>query len=79
MSLPDALAAARFHDQLMPNQVVFEDAADGGTVAFMVGLGHNTTRAAAMGNIVHAVLRLANGTFEAKGDPRQLDAAGYAV
>lgn len=79
MTLADALAAARFHDQLMPNQVQFEWAADNATVAFMAERGHNVTWLEHMGNIVHAVRRLADGTFEAEGDPRQADSAGYAV
>ncbi|KAK5142687.1 hypothetical protein LTR32_005028 [Rachicladosporium monterosium] len=35
MTAPEALAAPRFHDQLVPNQILFEWAYDNGTVAFM--------------------------------------------
>lgn len=79
MTLPDALAASRFHDQLIPNTVQFEWANDNGTTHFMQGRGHNVTWLENVGNIVHAVRRFANGTFEAVGDPRQADSAGYAV
>jgi gamma-glutamyltranspeptidase/glutathione hydrolase len=79
MSLADALAAARFHDQLIPDAVQFEWAFDNGTTAFMAERGHNVTWLEHMGNIVHAVRRRADGTFEAAGDPRQADSAGYAV
>ncbi|TKA48685.1 hypothetical protein B0A54_00821 [Friedmanniomyces endolithicus] len=43
MTAPEALAAPRFHDQLVPNQILFEWAYDNGTVAFMRERGHNVS------------------------------------
>jgi gamma-glutamyltranspeptidase/glutathione hydrolase len=43
MTVPQALAQPRLHDQLIPNQVNFEYAYDNETVAFMKSLGHNIT------------------------------------
>lgn len=43
LSAINAVAAPRFHDQLMPNQVTFEYSFDNATVASMRGRGHNVT------------------------------------
>lgn len=79
LTAAEALAKPRLHDQLVPNQVSFEYAYDNSTVAYLQSLGHNVTWVAPGQSASHQVRRLANGTFEAAGDPRQVDSAGVAV
>lgn len=79
MSAAQALAQPRLHDQLVPNQVSFEYAYDNGTVAFMKGLGHNVSWIAPGQSSAQAVRMLANGSFEAAGEPRQLNSGGFAI
>jgi gamma-glutamyltranspeptidase/glutathione hydrolase len=79
MSVYDALAAPRLHDQLIPNNAVFEWAYDNSTVDFMSGRGHNVTWVQPGVSTVHAVRLWENGTFEAAGEPRQRDSGGIAV
>lgn len=75
----EALAQPRLHDQLTPNQVSFEYTYDNETVAFMKFLGHNVTWVAPGQSAAQAIRRLTNGTFEAAGEPRQLNSGGYAI
>lgn len=79
MSLHDALAKPRLHDQLLPNQVTFEYTYDNETVAFMKSRGHNVSWVAPGQSSAQAVRLLPNGTFEAAGEPRQAASAGEAV
>lgn len=80
MTAPEAIAAPRLHDQLVPNQVVFEYAYDNATVAFMQSRGHNVTRVTNVGlSSAQSVRRLGNGTFEAAGESRQVNSGGFAV
>jgi len=79
LTAPEALAQPRLHDQLIPNQVSFEYAYDNETVAFMKSLGHNVTWVAPGQSAAQAIRRLTNGTFEAAGEPRQLNSGGYAI
>lgn len=79
MTTPQALAQPRLHDQLIPNQAVFEYAYDNSTVAFMAERGHNITWVAPGLSAAQALRRLPNGTFEAAGEPRQLNSGGFAV
>ncbi|KAL5336041.1 gamma-glutamyltranspeptidase-domain-containing protein [Aspergillus crustosus] len=79
LSAAEALAKPRLHDQLIPNQAVFEYAYDNATVAFLAARGHNVTWTAPGGSTAQAIRVLPNGTFDAAGEPRQLDSAGYAV
>ncbi|KAL8946105.1 MAG: hypothetical protein Q9222_007453 [Ikaeria aurantiellina] len=79
MSSAGALGEARLHDQLLPNQVSFEYAYDNSTVAFMQSLGHNVTWVAPGLSTAQALRRLPNGTFEAAGEPRQKNSAGFVV
>jgi gamma-glutamyltranspeptidase/glutathione hydrolase len=76
---PQALAAPRLHDQLLPNQVTFEYSYDNSTVAFMKERGHNVTWVGPEQSCVQAIRILWNGTFEAAGEPRQKNSAGFAV
>ncbi|KAI0011903.1 gamma-glutamyltranspeptidase [Xylariaceae sp. FL0662B] len=75
----EALAEPRLHDQLSPNQVSFEYAYDNSTVAFMKSLGHNVTWIAPGESTAQGLRLLSNGTFEAAGEPRQLNSGGFAV
>ncbi|KAI0023757.1 gamma-glutamyltranspeptidase [Xylariomycetidae sp. FL0641] len=79
LTVPEALARPRMHDQLEPDQVSFEYAFDNRTVAFMRSRGHNVTWVAPGESSAQGLRLLPNGTFEAAGEPRQADSAGYAV
>ncbi|ETS73187.1 hypothetical protein PFICI_15132 [Pestalotiopsis fici W106-1] len=79
MTAPEALAQPRLHDQLVPNLVSFEYAYDNSTVAYMKSLGHNVTWVAPGSSTAQAVRLLANGTFEAAGEPRQVNSGGFAI
>ncbi|KAK4941332.1 hypothetical protein LTR10_018742 [Elasticomyces elasticus] len=79
MTTPQALAQPRLHDQLIPNQAIFEYAYDNETVAFMASLGHNITRVAPGLSTAQGLRRLPNGTFEAAGEPRQQNSGGFAI
>ncbi|KAL4869229.1 hypothetical protein BDV12DRAFT_168132 [Aspergillus spectabilis] len=79
LSAAEALARPRLHDQLIPNQVAFEYAYDNATVAFLASRGHNVTWMAPGTSTAQAIRVLPNGTFDAAGEPRQLDSAGFAV
>ena len=79
MSTADALAQPRVHDQLQPEQVSFEYAFNNGTTAFLKGLGKNVTWVAPGLSTAQGLRRLANGTFEAAGEPRQKNSGGFAV
>ncbi|TLS21227.1 uncharacterized protein PpBr36_10509 [Pyricularia pennisetigena] len=74
-----ALAMPRMHDQLMPPVTMFEWAYNNATVRYLSNLGHNVSWVGPTGSSVQAVRLLPNGTFEAAGEPRQLNAAGFAV
>ncbi|KAI9700553.1 MAG: hypothetical protein M1820_006707 [Bogoriella megaspora] len=88
-TMAEALAQPRLHDQLIPNQVSFEYhilqngterfGYNNETVAFMKGRGHNVTWIAPGQSTAQGLRRLGNGTFEAAGEPRQLDSGGFAV
>lgn len=79
LSAAKALAKPRLHDQLVPNQVTFEYTYDNATVAFMKSLGHNVTWVSPGQSSAQLIRVLPNGTFDAAGEPRQLDSAGYSV
>ncbi|KAK5173501.1 uncharacterized protein LTR77_002182 [Saxophila tyrrhenica] len=79
MTAPEALARPRFHDQLVPDQIMFEYAYDNETVDFMKARGHNVTWMAPGSSSAQSLRRLANGTFEAAGEPRQENSGGYAI
>lgn len=79
LSAADALAKPRLHDQLVPNQVTFEYNYDNVTVAFMKSLGHNVSWVAPGQSNAQLVKVLPNGTFDAAGEPRQVNSAGYSI
>ncbi|KKK15284.1 hypothetical protein AOCH_004258 [Aspergillus ochraceoroseus] len=79
LSAAEILAKPRLHDQLIPNQVAFEYAYDNSTVAFMKSRGHNVTWMEPGTSTAQAIRVLPNGTFDAAGEPRQLDSGGFSV
>jgi gamma-glutamyltranspeptidase/glutathione hydrolase len=79
LTTADALAQPRIHDQLVPAQVSLESGFDSGTAAFLEQLGANVTWVAPGGSTAQGLRRLANGTFEAAGEPRQKNSGGFAV
>jgi len=79
LSAPEALAQPRLHDQLIPNQVLFEYDYNNATVAFMKERGHNVSWDFPGLSAVQAIRVLPNGTFEAAGEPRQKNSGGFAV
>lgn len=78
MTAAEALAQPRLHDQLIPNQVVFEYAYDNATVAFMETRGHNVSWMAPGKSAAQAIQLLPNG-FEAAGEPRLVNSGGVTV
>lgn len=87
MTSAQALAEPRMHDQLSPNTVSFEYASElkgikgynNQTTAFVASLGSSISFIAPGSTTAQALRVLKNGTFEAAGEPRQLNSAGYAV
>lgn len=79
MTAHEALAAPRLHDQLVPRTVTFEYAFDNSTVAYMKEIGNNVTWVAPGLSTAQALRRLMNGTFEAAGEPRQLNSGGFST
>ena len=79
MTTREALEQPRMHDQLIPNQAFFEYAYDNATVAFMKERGHNVTWVNVGLSSAQGIRRHPNGTFEAAGEPRQRNSAGYAI
>ncbi|PBP16806.1 gamma-glutamyltranspeptidase [Diplocarpon rosae] len=79
MSLAEALAEPRMHDQLVPATTTVEYAFEKSTVEALRRMGHNVTFVKPGFSAVQGVRRLWNGTFEAASEPRQLNSAGLAV
>ncbi|KAG0651421.1 Gamma-glutamyltranspeptidase [Hyphodiscus hymeniophilus] len=87
MTSAQSLAQPRMHDQLSPNLVYLEygspfqhvEGYNNETAAFLTSIGANVTFVAPGSTTAQALRRLGNGTFEAAGDPRQLNSAGYAI
>lgn len=79
MTAPQALAEPRIHDQLVPNLLEVETSFNNATVDFLKGRKHNITFVERASSTVQSIRVLANGTFEAAGEPRQLNSGGLAV
>jgi len=75
------------HDQLSPNTVSFEYGSEfqgikgysNETTAFFEQIGANVAFVAPGSTTAQALRRLGNGTFEAAGEPRQLNSGGFVV
>ncbi|KAJ6441766.1 gamma-glutamyltranspeptidase [Purpureocillium lavendulum] len=79
MSMRDALAAPRMHDQLMPNTLLLEHDFDNGTAASLAARGHDITRVAPGLSAVQGIMVLDDGAFEAASEPRQRNSAGFSI
>lgn len=79
MTIAEALAAPRMHEQLTPAQTTFEYSFDNSTVAYLKEIGHNVTWVAPGESSAQGLRMLPNGTFEAAGEPRQKYSGGFAV
>ncbi|PNY27341.1 Gamma-glutamyltranspeptidase 1 [Tolypocladium capitatum] len=79
MGMRDALREPRLHDQLMPNTVLLEYKFDNDTAAALAERGHNVTWVAEGLSAVQGIRILADGTFEAAGEPRQKNSAGLTL
>lgn len=79
MTMAEAIAAPRLHDQLMPNQVTFEYTYDNGTVESMVEKGHNVTWVRLGVSAVQGIRMLWNGSFEAASEMRQKNSGGRSI
>ncbi|OAQ62533.1 gamma-glutamyltranspeptidase [Purpureocillium lilacinum] len=79
LTVPQALAQPRLHNQLRPSNTTFEYAYSNSTVSYIGSLGHNLTWVPPIYSLAQGVRLLPNGTFEAAGEPRQVDSGGYAV
>ncbi|KAK2746839.1 hypothetical protein FQN57_002881 [Myotisia sp. PD_48] len=79
MNSVEALREPRFHDQLVPDQITLEYSFDNSTTDFLISRKHNITWVPSSASAVQAIRLLSNGTFEAAGEPRQLNSGGYVV
>ncbi|KAF2133940.1 gamma-glutamyltranspeptidase [Dothidotthia symphoricarpi CBS 119687] len=79
MTTAQALAQPRIHDQLTPALVSFEYAFDNSTTSFLKELGANVTWVAPGQSTAQGLRLLTNGTFEAAGEPRQVNSGGFVV
>lgn len=79
MTAHEALVAPRMHDQLVPQQVRFEYSFDNSTVAYMKEIGCNITWVAPGQSSAQALRRLPDGSFDAAGEPRQVNSGGYST
>lgn len=74
-----SVAAPRLHDQLMPETTVVEEGYDEAIYASLGEKQHNVTWKAPGQSAVQAIMRLADGVFDAVGETRQLNSGGWVV
>lgn len=79
MTVREALAEPRLHDQLAPDVMTVEWAFDNSTLADMQRRGHEVLRIGPGQSAVQAIRMDAEGGFEAVGEPRQVNALGAVV
>ncbi|KAI5306643.1 18S rRNA pseudouridine methyltransferase [Ascosphaera pollenicola] len=79
MSVSDALAEPRLHDQLMPNLLVLEETFNRTTAEFLRSREHDIVYIPIAQSAVQALRLHEDGTFEAAGEVRQEDSAGLVV
>lgn len=79
MNMTEAIAQPRLHDQLIPNQVQFEWSFDNGTVDAMAEKGHKPVWVRLGVSAVQGIQRLWDGSFDAVGEPRQINSGGISA
>jgi gamma-glutamyltranspeptidase/glutathione hydrolase len=79
MTMYDALAEPRLHDQLNPPTTALEKGFDRGGEESLRAKGHNITIVDLGFSAVHAVGWKVDGSWEAVGEPRQKNSGGAVV
>lgn len=87
MTSAESLVQPRMHDQLEPNVVSFEYGSElfgvkgynNETVAYLEADGSAVSWIVPGSTTAQALRRMPNGTFEAAGEPRQLNSGGFAI
>ncbi|KAM0344540.1 hypothetical protein ACHAPU_007520 [Fusarium lateritium] len=79
MTIKEAVAAPRLHDQLVPRQISFEYSFDNSTVAYLKEIGNNVTWVAPGQSTAQALQRFQDGSFEAAREPRQANSGGFST
>ncbi len=79
VGLREAVAAPRLHHQLMPHILKVEEGFVQEEVAALVEKGHGVEWMSPGLSAVQGVARLADGRFEAVGEPRQRNSGGYSL
>ncbi|KAH8589948.1 gamma-glutamyltransferase [Bisporella sp. PMI_857] len=79
MTLPQALKEPRIHDQLLPDLTTFEVGFPDDMIKGLLDRGHSIREVPFGYSAVQGVRVLSNGTFEAAGEPRQLNSGGLAI
>jgi len=79
-TMAEAIKLPRIHDQLMPNNAVFEYTFDNATVASMAAKGHNVTWVREGVSAVQGILvKPDDGGFEAASENRQKSSGGLVL
>lgn len=81
MTMAESLRVGRVHDQLVPNVLNLETTfpTRDAMQAAMESKGHSVKVVALGKSSVQAVKRNADGTFEAVGEPRQVNSGGLSI
>lgn len=81
MTMSEAMTFRRVHDQLIPNTLTMErEFPDGNHVhAFLREKGHDVVSVWPGLSAVQGIMRNGDGSFEAVGEPRQNNSAGYTA
>lgn len=81
MTMTEALRHGRLHDQLLPDVVKLERRFPDfeAVAAALRDRGHEVVAEDSQASAVQAVARRADGSFEAVGEPRQANGAGFSV
>ncbi|KAI0469399.1 gamma-glutamyltranspeptidase [Xylaria cf. heliscus] len=78
-SMGEAVAAARVHDQLMPNTAVLEAGFDGAVAVSLADKGHNVTWVPLAASAVQGIRVRPDGQFEAASENRQVASGGLTL
>lgn len=80
LTLTDALAQPRLHDQLMPNRTMLETSFEEDLKEALVSRGHEIDlQVNGFPSAVQGVWRYEDGQFEAASEPRQKNSGGYTL